>query len=138
MDGDVDLSFSEDVESRFTSCHWHYLKVEDGNDISAVERAIEEAKAETEKPTIIEIKTIIGYGASSIQGTSDAHSDPLGKEEVERTKRFYKWEYEEEFFVPEEVYQDFRSIKERGKAKEQEWEATFSEYKKPSRSRLWN
>ncbi|MGV2620897.1 UNVERIFIED_CONTAM: transketolase [Halobacillus marinus] len=130
LDGGLDLSFSEDVKSRFTSCHWHYLKVEDGNDISAVERAIEEAKAETEKPTIIEIKTIIGYGASSIQGTSDAHSDPLGKEEVERTKRFYKWEYEEEFFVPEEVYQDFRMIKERGKAKEQEWEATFGEYKK--------
>jgi transketolase len=98
LDGDIGLSFSEDMKARFTSYNWQYLSVEDGNDVEAIIRAIKEAKADEGRPTLIEIKTIIGYGAPSIQGTSDAHSDPLGEEEVKRTKQWYNWAYEEPFY----------------------------------------
>lgn len=127
LDGGLDLAFSEDIQKRFESYNWQYLYVEDGNDIGAVQKALEEAKAEENRPTIIEVKTIIGYGSPSLQGTSDAHSDPLGKAEIERTKKFYNWEYEE-FYVPDEVYKDFSSIKENGIAKEKEWNDLFNAY----------
>lgn len=127
LDGGLDLAFSENIQQRFESMNWQYLKVEDGNDIDAIAKAIEEAKADETRPTLIEIKTIIGYG-SSLQGTNDAHSDPMGKEEVARTKQFYNWNYEEEFYVPEEVYADYATIKERGKEKEQEWNELFKQY----------
>ncbi|WP_257831110.1 transketolase [Salipaludibacillus agaradhaerens] len=129
LDGDLGLSFSEDMKARFTSYNWQYLSVEDGNDVEAIIRAIKEAKADEGRPTLIEIKTIIGYGAPSIQGTSDAHSDPLGEEEVKRTKQWYNWPYEKPFYVPEEVYQDFSSIKQNGENKEAQWEETFKRYK---------
>lgn len=127
LDGGLDLAFSEDIKKRFESCNWQYLYVEDGNDIEAVQKALLEAKADENRPTIIEVKTVIGYGSPSLQGTNDAHSDPLGKEEIERTKKFYNWE-QEEFHVPDEVYEDFSSIKENGIAKEKEWNDLFAAY----------
>ncbi|WP_405196583.1 transketolase [Virgibacillus necropolis] len=129
LDGELSLSFSEDIEKRFESYNWQVLHVEDGNNIEEVERAIKEAKAEDSRPTIIEIKTTIGYGSPSLQGTSDAHSDPIGKEEIERTKKFYKWESKEDFYVPNGVYEDFHSIIENGKTKEDEWNELFNRYK---------
>ncbi|MCP3027887.1 transketolase [Halobacillus sp. A5] len=129
LDGELSLSFSEDIRSRFTSCNWQYINVEDGNDLEAIEAALIEAKADEERPSIIEIKTIIGYGAPSIQGTSDAHSDPLGVEEIKRVKQSYNWSFEEDFFVPDEVYDDFKTIKENGRKKEKAWEQLFMEYK---------
>lgn len=127
LDGGLDISFSEDIKKRFEAMNWQYLYVEDGNDIEAIHQALEEAKADEDRPTIIEIKTVIGYGAPSLQGTHEAHSDPLGKEEIERTKAFYNWEHEE-FHVPDEVYDDFATIKENGARKEKEWEDLFNAY----------
>lgn len=127
LDGGLNLAFSENIQQRFESMNWQYLKVEDGNDVDAIAKAIEVAKDEENRPTVIEIKTVIGYG-SSLQGTNRAHSDPMGKEEVAKTKNFYNWNYEEEFYVPEEVYSDYSTIRERGKQKEQEWNQLFNEY----------
>ncbi|MFS0750405.1 transketolase [Oceanobacillus sp. 1P07AA] len=127
LDGGLGLSFSEDIKKRFESFNWQYLYVQDGNDIEAVQVALEQAKADESRPTIIEVKTVIGYGSPSLQGTSDAHSDPLGKEEIERTKEFYNWKHEE-FHVPEEVYEDFSSVKANGVKQEQEWNDLFVEY----------
>ncbi|MBT2600496.1 MULTISPECIES: transketolase [unclassified Oceanobacillus] len=127
LDGGLGLSFSEDIKKRFESFNWQYLYVEDGNDIEAIQIALEQAKDDENRPTIIEVKTVIGYGSPSLQGTSDAHSDPLGREEIERTKEFYNWKHEA-FHVPEEVYKDFNSIKANGVEKEQEWNDLFVEY----------
>jgi transketolase len=129
LDGELNRSFSEDVKKRFESCQWQYLFVEDGNDIKAVENAIKEAKSDENRPTIIEIKTTIGYGAPTIQGTSDAHSDPMGRDEINKAKQFYKWDYQEEFHVPEEVYDDFSSIIQNGEEKEKAWKQLFEQYK---------
>lgn len=128
LDGELNKSYSENVKKRFEAQNWQYLFVEDGNDVGMVADAIKKAKEEKEKPTIIEIKTTIGYGAASVEGTSDAHSDPLGAEEVRRTKEFYGWHYEEAFHVPEEVYHDFESIKENGQNKENDWNNLFEVY----------
>lgn len=127
LDGGLDLSFSDDIKKRFESFNWQYLYVEDGNDIEALQIALEQAKTEENRPTIIEVKTVIGYGSPSLQGTSDAHSDPLGKEEIERTKEFYNWKHEA-FHVPQEVYEDFSSIKANGVEKEKEWNDLFDKY----------
>ncbi|GEN89237.1 transketolase [Oceanobacillus sojae] len=128
LDGDLDISFSDHIQKRFEAARWQYLKVEAGNDTEAISKAIEEAKQDQERPTVIEIKTTIGYGSPSLQGTHHAHSDPLGKEEIERTKEVYGWQYEP-FHVPEEVYEDFASIKENGKAAEENWHKQFEAYK---------
>ncbi|WP_152657892.1 transketolase [Oceanobacillus sp. CFH 90083] len=128
LDGDLGISFSDHIQKRFEAARWQYLKVEDGNDVETISKAIEEAKQDKERPTVIEIKTTIGYGSPSLQGTHHAHSDPLGKEEIERTKEVYGWEYEP-FHVPEEVYADFASIKEKGEAAEQNWHKLFEMYK---------
>ncbi|MFD1452173.1 transketolase [Oceanobacillus sojae] len=128
LDGDLDISFSDHIQKRFEAARWQYLKVEAGNDTEAISKAIEEAKQDQECPTVIEIKTTIGYGSPSLQGTHHAHSDPLGKEEIERTKEVYGWQYEP-FHVPEEVYEDFASIKENGKAAEENWHKQFEAYK---------
>lgn len=127
LDGDLDRSFSENIQKRFESMNWQYLLVEDGNDIEVIEKAINEGKAETNKPTIIEIKTTIGYGAPTLQGTSEVHSDPMGAEEINKAKEFYGWEYDE-FHVPKEVYDDFKTIQENGQEKEQEWNHLFNQY----------
>lgn len=127
LDGGLELAFSDHIQQRFESMNWEYLKVEDGNNVEAIAKAIEEAKNDENRPTIIEIKTVIGYG-SSLQGTHNAHSDPMGKEEVAKTKKFYNWPYEEDFYVPDEVYADYATIRERGKQKEQEWNQLFSQY----------
>lgn len=128
LDGDLDISFSDHIQKRFEAARWQYLKVEDGNDVEAISKAIEEAKQDQEHPTVIEIKTTIGYGSPSLQGTHHAHSDPLGKEEMERTKKAYRWEHEP-FHVPEEVYADFTSIKEKGKSAEKNWHHLCEAYK---------
>lgn len=127
LDGELDLTFTEDIKKRFESYDWQYLKVAHGNNVEAITKAIEEAKADAERPTIIEVKTVIGYGSPTLQGTHNAHSDPLGKEEIERTKKFYSWNHEE-FYVPDEVYKDFGSIKENGLAREKEWNKLLAEY----------
>lgn len=129
LDDDLDVSFSEDIQKRFESMGWQYLYVDDGKDIKDVEQKIVEAQQEHSRPTIIEVKNIIGYGLEEIEGTHDAHSDPVGREAIAKAKAFYNWEYTEDFYVPEEVYEDFGSIRNNGDQKQREWEELFAQYK---------
>ncbi|MEK3916335.1 transketolase [Paenibacillus sp. FSL H7-0331] len=128
LDGDLNLSFGENIQKRAESAHWQYLRVEDGNDIEQIAKAIETAKLNDSQPTIIEIRTIIGYG-SIVAGTNKAHGNPLGKEEAKATKEAYGWKYEEEFTVPAEVKDHFAQLKQNGEAKEAAWNQLVSSYK---------
>lgn len=128
LDGDLNLSFSESVEDRYKAYGWQVIRVEDGNDLEAINKAIAEAKAD-ERPTLIEVKTVIGYGSPNKSGKSASHGAPLGKEEVALTKSAYKWEAEEEFYIPAEVKEFFTAVKEEGAKKEQEWNELFAAYK---------
>lgn len=133
LDGELNLSFSESVQKRFEAYGWQVLRVEDGNDLAAIEKAIAEAQAETEKPTLIEVKTVIGYGSPNKQGKGGhggTHGSPLGAEEAKLTKDFYKWVYEEDFYVPEEVREHFAKVKERGIQTNKAWDEQFAAYKK--------
>lgn len=131
LDGDLDKSFSESVEGRFKSYGWQYIRVEDGNDFDAITQALEEAKTDDTRPTLIEVKTVIGYGSPNKSGKSAVHGAPLGADELKLTKEYYKWTFEEDFHVPSEVYDRFNEkIVEPGIKKEQEWEELFAEYKK--------
>ncbi|NBD27452.1 transketolase [Paenibacillus glycinis] len=120
LDGELNLSFGENIQKRAESAHWQYLRVEDGNDIAQIGQAIAAAKQNADQPTLIEVRTIIGYG-SKVAGSNKAHGAPLGKEEAKATKAVYGWPYEEEFTVPAEVRAHFEQLKQRGAAKEEEW-----------------
>jgi len=128
LDGELRFSFSENIRLRAESANWQYLRVEDGNDIDAVSAAIAEAKANTEQPTIIEIRTVIGYG-SKHAGTNKVHGAPLGDEDAKSAKAAYGWKWEEPFTVPDEVRAHFAELKEKGAAKEAEWNRLFEAYK---------
>jgi transketolase len=131
LDGDLNKSFSENVEERFKSMGWQVLRVEDGNNIEEISKAIEEAKLDEQRPTLIEVKTTIGYGSPNKAGTSSVHGSPLGPEEAKLTKEAYAWTFEEDFYVPAEVYEHFeKNVKERGKQKEIEWNNLFEKYEK--------
>lgn len=129
LDGSLNLSFSENVQKRAESAHWQYLRVEDGNNVADITKAIELAKQNTDQPTIIEIRTIIGYGSPKVAGTNKAHGNPLGAEEAIATKQVYGWNYKEDFFVPEEVKVHFEELKRRGSEKEGQWNQLFHSYK---------
>ncbi|NPC92900.1 transketolase [Bacillus sp. WMMC1349] len=130
LDGELDRSFSENVQKRFEAMNWEVLYVEDGNNINEITAAIEKAKQNENQPTLIEVKTTIGYGSPNRAGTSGVHGAPLGEEEAKLTKEAYEWTYEEDFYVPAEVYEHFNeTVKEAGKRKEQEWNELFSAYK---------
>lgn len=105
IEGSTDLAFTEDVAKRFDAMHWQVLTVEDGNDTEAIEKAIVEAKSETEKPSIIIVKTIIGYGCPSKQGSHKVHGAPLGTDGVEELKAFSNWESKESFAIPADLTQ---------------------------------
>lgn len=129
LDGDLDRSFSENVKQRFEAMNWEVLYVEDGNNINELTAAIEKARQNDTKPTLIEVKTTIGFGSPNRAGTSGVHGAPLGKEESKLTKEAYAWTFEEDFHVPEEVYEHFhKAVKEAGEKKEQEWNELFSAY----------
>ncbi|KHF38724.1 transketolase [Halalkalibacter okhensis] len=129
LDGELNLSFSENIEKRAESVNWQYLRVEDGNDVAEISRAIERAKENTEQPTLIEVRTIIGYGSPSGAGTSKVHGAPLGLDEAKATKEYYGWEYEDEFYVPVEVKAHFDDLKEKGNEAERNWDRLFTSYK---------
>ncbi|GGD61105.1 transketolase [Paenibacillus nasutitermitis] len=128
LDGELNLSFGENIQKRAESANWHYLRVEDGNDIEQTTKAIEAAKQNHTQPSIIEIRTIIGFG-SKVAGTNKAHGVPLGKEEALATKKAYGWKYEDEFTVPEEVKAHFAQLKQNGEAKEAAWNELIATYK---------
>ncbi|MBG9813679.1 transketolase [Bacillus endophyticus] len=129
LDGDLHRSFSENVEERYKAYGWQVLRVEDGNDMQEIVKAIEEAKIEETRPTLIEVKTTIGFGSPNKSGKSDSHGSPLGKDETALTKQAYLWNFTQEFHVPEEVYEHFRSVvKEAGERKELEWNSLYKQY----------
>lgn len=129
IEGATDLAFSEDVPQRFASYGWHTSTVEDGNDLAAIEQAIRDARAVTDRPSLISVKTIIGYGMPK-EGTNKAHSDAPGEEAVRATKRKWGWPEDETFYVPEEALAHFRQAVERGAQLESEWNALVESYEK--------
>ncbi|MEK4846156.1 transketolase [Bacillus sp. FSL W8-0183] len=131
LDGDLDRSFSENVKNRFEAMNWEVLYVKDGNNIDEVTAAIEKAKQSTDKPTLIEVKTTIGFGSPNRAGTSGVHGAPLGSEEAKLTKEAYSWTFEEDFHVPSEVYDHFKTaVKDTGQKKEAAWNELFEQYEK--------
>ncbi|MBA2661934.1 MAG: transketolase [Bradymonadaceae bacterium] len=128
IDGRTDISFSEDVAKRFEAYGWHVQKVADGNDIEAIDRAIEAAKAETARPSLINVRTIIGFGSPNKADTSGSHGSPLGEEEIRLSKAQLGWPYEEAFYVPDAV-RDHMSAAVAGAEHEQAWQARLDAYK---------
>ncbi|WP_027415468.1 transketolase [Aneurinibacillus terranovensis] len=129
LDGETAHAFTEDVRKRFESYGWQTLEVKDGNDVQEIEKAIAEAKKDEQRPTLIEIRTIIGFGSPNKGGKSAAHGSPLGADEVKLVKEAYKWNHEP-FHVPEEVRQYFAKLKEQGANEEAAWKAKWESYKK--------
>jgi transketolase len=131
IEGHTDLTFSEDVESRFKGYRWSVLRVRDANDTPAVERALETFRGTDDRPTLIIVDSIIGYGAPHKENTAAAHSDPLGVEEVRLTKHFYGWPEDAQFLVPDGVYDCFNEgVGRRGRALRDVWAKTFTAYEK--------
>lgn len=127
IEGNIDTVFTESVRDRFNALGWHTQLVEDGCDLEAIGKAIEEAKKETQKPSLIEIKTLIGYGSPNKAGTADSHGAPLGEEELEATKKNLGWDYEP-FTVPEQVYDNCRQKVEKLVSEAKKWDELYSEY----------
>ena len=129
LDGPTELSFTEDVTKRFEAYHWHVQYVADGNDLVAIEDAILKARAETTKPSLIRVRTVIGYGSPKA-GTNKVHGEALGVEAVKATKKNLGWPEDKFFYVPDEARANWDTIKLRGKDARSEWTAEFEEYKK--------
>lgn len=128
IEGNTDIAFREDVAKRYEAYNWQVIKVEDGNDIEAIEEAIEEAKNETYKPSMIIVKNQIGYGCPAKQGKASAHGEPLGAENVKAMKENLGWK-QEEFYVPVEVYSNMNNYINAGVEKEASWNSLFEAYK---------
>ncbi len=129
LDGPTDLSFTEDVLKRFEAYHWHTQQIEDGNDLEAIERAIAAAKAETTRPSLIKVRTVIGYGSPKA-GTNKAHGEALGTEATKETKRNLGFPEDQSFYVPEEAGKHWLGAKERGAKLHAEWQESYKEYQK--------
>jgi transketolase len=129
LDGPTDLSFTEDVTKRFEAYHWHVQMVHDGNDLVGIEEAILAAKAETTRPSLIRVRTVIGYGSPKA-GTQKVHGEALGVEALKATKKNLGWPEDKMFYVPEEAAAHWGKCKEKGKKEMEAWEASFAEYEK--------
>ena len=128
LDGPTSLSYTEDALERFEAYHWHVERVADGNDLVAIEAALDRARAETGRPSLIAVRTVIGYG-SPRAGTSKAHGEPLGAEGVAATKKFFGFPQDQSFVVPEAALANWRLAQERGAAAEAEWKRLFEGYR---------
>jgi len=140
IEGSTDIAFTEDVKKRFDAFGFQTLVVEDGNNLDEIHAAIEAAKADTTRPSMIMVKTQIGYGCPAKQGKASAHGEPLGDENVAALKENLGWPSQEAFFVPDEVYANYKAISE-AKAKDEEaWNAMFAEYcaKFPEMKEAWD
>jgi len=129
IDGSTDLAFTEDRAVRFRSYGWQVLRVEDGNDVEAIDKMIQEAKLDP-RPTLIMCRTTIGFGAPNRQGTSKAHGEPLGDEELNAAKDNLGWQKEPRFFIPDDVLEFYRKAVERGRELEYDWRMRFDAYKR--------
>ncbi len=129
IDGSTSLAFTEDRAKRFEAYHWHVQTVNDANDLAAIENAIKAAQADS-RPSIICVKSVIGYGSPNKAGTAKAHGEPLGVDEVKLAKQNLGWPYEEPFTVPDEALANFRQAIDRGRKLEDEWNAKLEGYAK--------
>jgi transketolase len=129
LDGPTELSYTEDVTKRFESYNWQVQMVHDGNDLVAIEKAILAAKAETTKPSLIRVRTVIGYGSPKA-GTKGVHGEALGPDAVKATKKNLGWPEDKDFYVPEEAGKNWLQAVEKGKKAQAEWNTKFAEYKK--------
>ena len=127
LDGPTELSFTENVYKRFEAYNWHVQRVMDGNDVAGIEAAIEAAKAETGKPSLIAVRTVIGYGSPK-EGTSKVHGEPLGAADVAAAKKFFGFPEDKSFYLPEDALKNWREAGERGAGFEAEWKKLFAGY----------
>jgi transketolase len=129
IDGPTSLAFSDDVGKRFEAYGWRVLHVADGNDLDALDEALAAAKTERERPTLVIVRTVIGYGSPGKQGTAQAHGEPLGKDEAAAAKRALGWPQEPAFHVPEEARRPFAEARERGRRLEADWHDLLRRYR---------
>ncbi|WP_206956975.1 transketolase [Trinickia acidisoli] len=129
IEGHTDLTYSDDVESRFRGYGWHTLRVDDANDTAALDAALRDAERMADAPTLIVVRSVIGWGAPHKQGTSAAHSDALGEEEVALAKRAYGWPEEKQFYVPPHVHERFaEGVGARGSTARAAWQSRLGAY----------
>ncbi len=128
LSGSTSISFNEDVRARFAAYGWHVQRVDDGNDLVAVEQALEKARQVGDRPSLIEVRTTIGFGSPKKQGTFHAHGSPLGPDEVKATKENLGWPVEPAFLIPAEALTHFRSALERGAGLEADWKKRLAAY----------
>lgn len=140
IEGDTDITFTEDVEKRMQAFGFQTITVEDGNDMDAIAKAIEQAKAEKTKPSFITVKTQIGYGCPAKQGKASSHGEPLGVENVAELRKTLGWECDEAFVVPQDVYDHCKKIAQEKTVKETQWNEMFAKYceKYPEMKALWD
>ena len=140
IEGNTDIAFTEDVKKRFEAFGFQTLVVEDGNDLDEIHKAIVAAKADTSRPSMIMVKTQIGYGCPAKQGKASAHGEPLGDENVAALKENLGWPTQEPFFVPEEVYANYAAISAEKAKDEEAWNKMFAEYcaKYPEMKEAWD
>lgn len=129
LDGPTELSYTENVLERFDAYHWHTQIVEDGNDLAAIEKAIEAAKAVTDKPSMIAVRTVIGYGSPKA-GTNKVHGEAMGAADVAATKKFFGFPEDQSFYVPDDALKNWRQAVDRGQNLEAEWNKLFEGYAK--------
>jgi len=129
IEGKTDITFTEDVAAKFEAMNWHVVSVDDGNDLDKIAWAITAAQDETDRPTLVKVKTHIAYGSPNKQDSADAHGAPLGVDEVKLVKEFYGVPADKEFYVPDDVLAECRKTIEQGREKEQEWQELFYRYK---------
>jgi transketolase len=130
IEGNTSLAFSEDVATRFIAYGWNVQRVGDANDLEMLNRAINIAEKEKERPSLIIVDSHIAYGAPTKQDTHGAHGSPLGEDEIKATKKFYGWDPEKKFYIPDEVKDYSKQIIERGKKQNKEWDQLFGKYQK--------
>ncbi len=140
IEGGTDIAFTEDVKKRFEAFGFQTLVVEDGNNIEEIGKAIEEAKADKTRPTMITVKTKIGYGCPAKEGKASAHGEPLGADNVTALKENLGWPSQEPFYVPDEVYANYKEKAKKGAAAEEAWNKLFADYCKayPEMKKLWD
>lgn len=140
IEGSTDIAFTEDVKKRFEAFGFQTLVVEDGNNLEEIAKAIEEAKADKTRPSMITVKTKIGFGCPAKEGKASAHGEPLGAENVTALKENLGWESQEPFFVPEDVYANYKALAAEGAKKEAAWDDMFEAYSKayPEMKQLWD
>ena len=140
IDGRTDIAFTEDTGKRFEAYGWQVMKIEEGNRIELVSEAVAEAKEEENRPTLIMVKTKIGYGSPNKQGTADVHGAPLGEEEVIKTKKQLGWPEDKEFYIPEPVKKHFARLREKNMAQKEEWDVLFRDYRReyPEMAEQWD